>query len=80
MQMTSSLISDNANQVSVYGTDGQTKSSFYPFSGVDEELKTWLYDISEAPLKVLHFFKALIISFLAYSVTHWVSISSYLIS
>lgn len=37
--------------VSVYGTDVQTKSSFYPFSGVDEELKTWLYDISDAPHK-----------------------------
>lgn len=65
------LISDNGNQVSVYGTDVQTKSSFYPFSGVDEELKTWLYDISDAPHKVLQFFKALVFCFLAYSVTHW---------
>ncbi|KAM7502621.1 hypothetical protein LguiB_001525 [Lonicera macranthoides] len=33
-------------QVTIYTTDGKTKSTFYPFSGVTEELKTFLKDIS----------------------------------
>ncbi|XP_015571168.1 uncharacterized protein YMR315W isoform X2 [Ricinus communis] len=37
--------------VSVCGTDGQSRSSFYPFSGVTEELKTFIHDISQANLK-----------------------------
>lgn len=34
-----------------WGTDGQCKSTFYPFSGVQEELKCFLHDISKATLK-----------------------------
>jgi len=37
--------------VTLYGADGHSKSSFYPFSGVTEELKTFLHDISQASLK-----------------------------
>ncbi|XP_057550698.1 uncharacterized protein YMR315W isoform X2 [Amaranthus tricolor] len=33
--------------VSKFDMDGQCTSSFHPFSGVTEELKTFLYDISE---------------------------------
>ncbi|RVX13071.1 hypothetical protein CK203_009994 [Vitis vinifera] len=36
---------------SFHGADGQCKSSFYPFSGVTEELKTFIHDISQATLK-----------------------------
>ncbi|KAF3448921.1 hypothetical protein FNV43_RR09638 [Rhamnella rubrinervis] len=34
-----------------YGADGQSKSTFYPFSGVTEEFKSFLHDISQATLK-----------------------------
>ncbi|KMT14433.1 hypothetical protein BVRB_4g072110 [Beta vulgaris subsp. vulgaris] len=34
--------------VSKFNVDGQCTSSFHPFSGVTEELKTFLHDISEA--------------------------------
>ncbi|KAH9622137.1 hypothetical protein KSS87_023618 [Heliosperma pusillum] len=34
--------------VSKFSTDGKCTSSFYPFSGVTEELKTFLHDISQA--------------------------------
>ncbi|KAA8549563.1 hypothetical protein F0562_001419 [Nyssa sinensis] len=37
--------------VSLYAADGQIKSYFYPFSGVTEELKSFIYDISQATLK-----------------------------
>ncbi|KAH1207660.1 hypothetical protein GmHk_15G042701 [Glycine max] len=37
--------------VSFYGTDGQNKSSFFPFSGVTEELKAFINDVSENTLK-----------------------------
>ncbi|KDP20201.1 hypothetical protein JCGZ_07921 [Jatropha curcas] len=37
--------------VSFYGADGICKSTFYPFSGVTEELKTFIHDISQANLK-----------------------------
>ncbi|WCJ36962.1 NAD(P)-binding Rossmann-fold superfamily protein [Euphorbia peplus] len=37
--------------VSLYGADGQSKTSFYPFSGVTEELKSFIHDISQANLK-----------------------------
>ncbi|KAG4972425.1 hypothetical protein JHK85_038846 [Glycine max] len=37
--------------VSFYGTDGQNKSSFFPFSGVTEELKAFINDVSEITLK-----------------------------
>ncbi|XP_061367304.1 dehydrogenase FPY6 isoform X2 [Gastrolobium bilobum] len=37
--------------VSSYGADGQSKSSFFPFSGVSEELKAFLSDVSENTLK-----------------------------
>ncbi|KAL7113354.1 hypothetical protein ACP275_04G056300 [Erythranthe tilingii] len=37
--------------VVLFTADGQTKSWFYPFSGVTEELKTFLSDISLAALK-----------------------------
>ncbi|KAK6937078.1 hypothetical protein RJ641_034108 [Dillenia turbinata] len=36
---------------SVYGPDGQCKSSFYPFSGVTQELKCFIHDFSQAALK-----------------------------
>ncbi|KAJ4724173.1 NAD-dependent dihydrogenase, Gfo/Idh/MocA family [Melia azedarach] len=34
--------------VTQYGADGQSKSTFYPFSGVTEELKAFIHDVSEA--------------------------------
>ncbi|KAJ8574148.1 hypothetical protein K7X08_025953 [Anisodus acutangulus] len=37
--------------VSLHMADGQSKSFFYPFSGVTDELKTFLSDISTANLK-----------------------------
>lgn len=37
--------------VSIYSSDGQSKSSFYPFSGVTEELKAFLNDVSQATPK-----------------------------
>ncbi|KAL1325326.1 hypothetical protein HN51_035401 [Arachis hypogaea] len=37
--------------VSLYGVDGQSKSSFFPFSGVTEELKAFISDVSESTLK-----------------------------
>ncbi|KAK2993085.1 hypothetical protein RJ640_029791 [Escallonia rubra] len=37
--------------VSLYGADGQSRTSFYPFSGVTEELKAFLHDISQATYK-----------------------------
>ncbi|KAL7174047.1 hypothetical protein ACSBR2_033322 [Camellia fascicularis] len=37
--------------VSLYTSDGQTKCSFFPFSGVTEELNTFLSDVSQAILK-----------------------------
>ncbi|XP_057953533.1 dehydrogenase FPY6 isoform X2 [Malania oleifera] len=39
--------------VSLDGVDGQNKTSFYPFSGVTEELKIFIHDISQATLKVV---------------------------
>lgn len=41
------------SQVSIYTANGKTKSTFYPFSGVTEELKTFLKDISAAAVKVI---------------------------
>ncbi|KAJ7947515.1 NAD-dependent dihydrogenase, Gfo/Idh/MocA family [Quillaja saponaria] len=38
-------------QVSFYGIDGQSKSSFFPFSGVTDELKAFINDVSQATLK-----------------------------
>jgi predicted dehydrogenase len=38
----------NGYQVTLYGAGGANKSTFYPFSGVTEELKTFLKDISLA--------------------------------
>lgn len=37
--------------VKIYSADGQSKSSFFPFSGVNEELKTFIHDVSQATLK-----------------------------
>ncbi|KAJ9139717.1 hypothetical protein P3X46_030426 [Hevea brasiliensis] len=37
--------------VSFYGADGHSKNWFYPFSGVTEELQTFLHDVSHANLK-----------------------------
>ncbi|XP_059429167.1 dehydrogenase FPY6 [Corylus avellana] len=37
--------------VSFYNSDGQSKSSFFTFSGVNDELKTFIHDISLATLK-----------------------------
>lgn len=37
--------------VSHYNVDGQSKSTFCPYSGVTEELKTFIGDISQATLK-----------------------------
>ncbi|XP_019448287.1 PREDICTED: uncharacterized protein LOC109351303 [Lupinus angustifolius] len=37
--------------VSVYGADGLCKSPFFPFSGVTEELKAFISDVSECTLK-----------------------------
>ncbi|GKV53712.1 hypothetical protein SLEP1_g60229 [Rubroshorea leprosula] len=36
-----------------YGADGKCNSSFYPFCGVNEELKCFVHDISKATLKVI---------------------------
>ncbi|KAL6516258.1 hypothetical protein OROGR_019563 [Orobanche gracilis] len=40
--------------VVLFTADGQSKSWFYPFIGVTEELKSFLSDISMATLKVVH--------------------------
>ncbi|KAK9220872.1 hypothetical protein WN944_009296 [Citrus x changshan-huyou] len=40
--------------VTQYGADGQSKSMFYPFSGVTEELKAFIHDISEAKKGISH--------------------------
>lgn len=40
-------------KVLFYGSDGQSKSSFYQFSGVDEEFKAFINDISQANLRVI---------------------------
>lgn len=40
-------------QVLFYGSDGQSKSSFHQFSGVDEEFKAFINDISQANLRVI---------------------------
>lgn len=37
--------------VSLSTADGQTKNSFYPFSGVTEELKAFIHDITHATLQ-----------------------------
>ncbi|KAI5424264.1 hypothetical protein KIW84_030453, partial [Lathyrus oleraceus] len=37
--------------VSLYDANGQCKSSFFPFSGVTEELKAFFNDVSENTLK-----------------------------
>lgn len=37
--------------VTHFSADGQCKNSFYPFSGVTEELKSFIHDISEATHK-----------------------------
>ncbi|KAK4780644.1 hypothetical protein SAY87_016750 [Trapa incisa] len=37
--------------VSFYGADGQSKTTFYPFSGVTEELKAFLNDVSTVTFK-----------------------------
>ncbi|KAF5200788.1 NAD(P)-binding Rossmann-fold superfamily protein [Thalictrum thalictroides] len=37
--------------VSLYNASGPCKSSFYPFSGVTEELKAFIHDMSQANLK-----------------------------
>ncbi|KAL6966393.1 hypothetical protein U1Q18_032174 [Sarracenia purpurea var. burkii] len=37
--------------VSLYTSDEQSKCSFYPFSGVTEELKAFISDVSQATLK-----------------------------
>ncbi|KAK7335817.1 hypothetical protein VNO80_27879 [Phaseolus coccineus] len=37
--------------VSFYGGDGQNKSSFFPITGVTEELKAFINDVSENTLK-----------------------------
>ncbi|KAG2675017.1 hypothetical protein I3760_13G164400 [Carya illinoinensis] len=37
--------------VSFYGSDGQNKSSFFSFSGVTDELKAFIHDISQATVK-----------------------------
>ncbi|KAM7274293.1 hypothetical protein ACFE04_028957 [Oxalis oulophora] len=39
------------SMVTVFGADGQSKSNFYSFSGVTEELKAFIHDISQATLK-----------------------------
>lgn len=41
-------MSYNLLQISLFGADGQNKSFFHPFSGVTEELKAFLRDVSEA--------------------------------
>lgn len=45
----------DASQVSFYGSDGQNKSSFFSFSGVTDELKAFIHDISQATVKVFAF-------------------------
>ncbi|KAF4356366.1 hypothetical protein F8388_013231 [Cannabis sativa] len=37
--------------VTLYSTDGQSKSTFYKFSGVTDEFKSFIYDISQASIK-----------------------------
>lgn len=43
------------SQIHLHMADGQSKSFFYPFSGVTDELKTFLSDVSTANLKVKRF-------------------------
>lgn len=38
-------------QVLFYTADGHCQRTFYPFSGVNEELKTFVHDISQAAKK-----------------------------
>ncbi|KAF7805378.1 YMR315W isoform A [Senna tora] len=38
--------------VTFYGADGQSKSSFFPFSGVTEEFKAFINDVSQSTLEV----------------------------
>ncbi|KAL0419630.1 UNVERIFIED_CONTAM: hypothetical protein Sradi_1376500 [Sesamum radiatum] len=45
------VVSSRSPKVVLFTADGQNKSWFYPFSGVTEELKTFLSDISQANLK-----------------------------
>ncbi|KAL2487934.1 NAD(P)-binding Rossmann-fold superfamily protein [Forsythia ovata] len=44
--------------VTLFTADGQSKSWYYPFSGVTEELKTFISDISQATLKKDHSYQA----------------------
>ncbi|XP_028780049.1 uncharacterized protein YMR315W isoform X2 [Neltuma alba] len=37
--------------ITFYGADGQSKSSFFPFSGVTEEFKAFINDVSQSTLK-----------------------------
>ncbi|XP_047317261.1 uncharacterized protein YMR315W [Impatiens glandulifera] len=43
--------SQHGYSVSLFGSNGENKSLFFPFSGVTEELKAFLSDISQANLK-----------------------------
>lgn len=45
-------------QVSFYPADGECQKKFYPFSGVTEELKSFIHDISQSVNKVFMFIKA----------------------
>ncbi|XP_038724786.1 uncharacterized protein YMR315W isoform X4 [Tripterygium wilfordii] len=45
------VVSSRSPKVSFYGADGNCKSFFYGFSGVTEELKTFVHDISGVALK-----------------------------
>lgn len=49
------MTSHDASQVSFYGSDGRNKSSFYSFSGVTDELKAFIHDISQVSVKVYAF-------------------------
>lgn len=40
-------------QATLYDADGRSKSTFYSFSGVTEELKAFINDVSNMTLKVL---------------------------
>lgn len=44
--------------ITFYGTDGQSKSSFFPFSGVTEEFKAFISDVSRSTLKKENQFEA----------------------
>lgn len=49
------MMSHDASQVCFYSSDGKSKNSFFPFSGVLDEFKTFIHNVSQASIKVFAF-------------------------